>query len=94
MNDEMKMSEYKPFLGLLIFGNIENLVLSAQGVIEGADPLVVACASLTMVIIWFLIGTLGTKAAIKYSRHIEFIGGLAIFILGIQSMLPLIYSII
>ena len=54
------INEYKPFLGLLIFGNIENLVLS------------------------------GTKSAMKYSRHIEFIGGFAIFVLGIQSMLPLI----
>jgi len=86
------LKEYRPFLGLLIFGNIENLVLSAQGVIEGSNPLIVAGASLTLVVIWFLIGTFGTRAAIKYSRHIEFCGGLAIFILGIQSMLPLIQS--
>ena len=88
------IEEYKPFLGLLIFGNIENLVLAAQGVIEGADPFVVAGASLLLVIIWQFIGVFGTKAAMKYSRHIEFIGGFAIFVLGIQSMLPLIYQLI
>ena len=86
------VQEYKPFLGLLIFGNIENLVLAAQGVIEGADPFLVAGASIVLVIVWQLIGVFGTKAAMKYSRHIEFIGGFAIFVLGIQSMLPLIYS--
>ena len=41
----MRLDDIKPFLGLLIFGNIENLVLSAQGVIEGANPLTVAIAS-------------------------------------------------
>ncbi len=85
------INDYKPFLGLLIFGNIENLVLAAQGVIEGANPYVVAIASLCLVITWQLIGVFGTKAAMKYSRHIEFVGGFAIFVLGIQSMLPLIY---
>ncbi len=88
------IEEYKPFLGLLIFGNIENLVLAAQGVIEGADPFVVAGASIGFVMIWQFIGVFGTKAAMKYSRHIEFIGGLAIFILGIQSMLPVILTLI
>ena len=90
----MRLDDIKPFLGLLIFGNIENLVLSAQGVIEGANPLTVAVASIIAVIIWFSIGTFGTKAAMKYSRHIEFVGGLAIFILGIQSMLPVILTLI
>ena len=66
------VNEYKPFLGLLIFGNIENLVLSAQGVIEGANPLLVAGLSLLAVIIWQFIGVFGTKSAMKYSRHIEF----------------------
>ena len=88
------IEEYKPFLGLLIFGNIENLVLSAQGVIEGANPFLVAAASIFIVIIWQAIGVFGTKSAMKYSRHIEFIGGFAIFVLGIQSMLPLIQSLI
>lgn len=81
------LDEYKEFWGLLIFGNIENLVLASQGAVAGVDPIVLGGLSLIAVIIWLLIGTFGTKAAIKYSRAIEFIGGLAIFILGIQAML-------
>ena len=80
------LDELKPFIGLLIFGNIENLILAAQGVGAGVDPVGLAALSLTAVVCWFLIGTFGTKAAIKYARHINFIGGLAIFILGIQAM--------
>ena len=90
----MNLNEFKPFLGLIIFGNIENLVLSSQGVIEGANPLVVALASLVVVFFWFSVGTFGTKVAMKYSRYIEFIGGLAIFILGIQSMMAVIKTIV
>lgn len=88
------IQEYKPFLGLLIFGNIENLVLASQGVIEGADPFLVAGASILLVIIWQCIGVFGTKAAMKYSRYIEFFGGFAIFVLGIQSMLPLLCQVL
>ncbi len=80
------MDELKPFIGLLIFGNIENLILAAQGVGAGVNPIGLAILSLIAVICWLLIGTFGTKAAIKYARHINFIGGLAIFILGIQAM--------
>ena len=80
------MDELKPFIGLLIFGNIENLILAAQGVGAGVNPVGLAILSLIAVICWLLIGTFGTKAAIKYARHINFIGGLAIFILGIQAM--------
>ena len=80
------LNELKPFIGLLIFGNIENLILAAQGVGAGVDPVGLAALSLIAVICWLLIGTFGTKAAIKYARHINFIGGLAIFILGIQAM--------
>lgn len=81
------IDEYKEFWGLLIFGNIENLVLASQGAVAGVDPVILGGLSLILVIIWLLIGTYGTKIAIKYSRAIEFIGGLAIFILGLQSML-------
>ena len=84
------IDEYKEFWGLLIFGNIENLVLSSQGAVDGVDPIILGGLSLLAVIIWFLIGTFGTKVAIKYARVIEFIGGLAIFILGLQSMLEAI----
>ena len=80
------LNELKPFIGLLIFGNIENLILAAQGVGAGVDPVGLAALSLIAVVCWLLIGTFGTKAAIKYARHINFIGGLAIFILGIQAM--------
>lgn len=80
------VSEFKPFLGLLIFGNIENLVLASQGAVLGYNPLIVIGLSLTMVIIWLLIGNYGTKAAIKHANLISFIGGLAIFLLGIESM--------
>ena len=80
------LDELKPFIGLLIFGNIENLILAAQGVGAGVNPIGLAILSLIAVICWLLIGTFGTKVAIKYARHINFIGGLAIFILGIQAM--------
>ena len=31
------LSAYIPFLGLLIFGNIENLILASQAVVAGAN---------------------------------------------------------
>ena len=83
----MNLKDYAPFSALLIFGNIENLILAAQGVGAGVDPVGLAALSLIAVVCWLLIGTFGTKAAIKYARHINFIGGLAIFILGIQAMM-------
>lgn len=87
-------NELKQFLGLIVFGNIENLILAAQGVGAGVNPIGLSILSFIAVICWFLIGTLGTKAAIKYARHINFIGGLAIFILGIQAMLESLPGII
>ena len=51
----MSMALSIGLISLIIFGNIENLILASQGVV--------------------------------YGIYIEFIGGLAIFILGIQSML-------
>lgn len=83
----MALDDYKEYLGLLIFGNIENLVLSSQGAVAGVNPIALGSLTLIAVIAWLLIGTYGTKIAIKYARVIEFIGGLAIFILGIQSIL-------
>ena len=74
------------FLPLLVLGNIENLILAAQGVAAHVDPVGLACLSLIAVVCWLLIGTFGTKVAMKYARVINFIGGLAIFILGIQAM--------
>ena len=71
----------------MIFGNIENLILAAQGVDAHVDPLGLAILSLIAVVCWILIGTFGTRIAMKYARYINFIGGLAIFILGVQAMI-------
>lgn len=81
------MEELKPFAALLIFGNIENLILAAQGVAAHVNPVILACLSLVAVVFWLALGTFGTRLAMKYARVINFIGGLAIFILGIQSMM-------
>lgn len=80
-------NELGHFAPLLIFGNIENLILAAQGVEAHVNPLILACLSLTAVVFWLLLGTFGTRFAMKYARYINFIGGLAIFILGVQAML-------
>ena len=79
--------DYAPFSGLLIFGNIENLILALQGAVAHVNPFILGVLSIIAVIIWLLIGTYGTKIAIKYADYIEIFGGLAIIILGIQSML-------
>lgn len=81
------MDEIRQFSVLLVFGNIENLILAAQGVAAGVNPFIIAGLSFIAVFFWLFIGTFGTKIALKYARYINFIGGLAIFILGIQSMM-------
>ena len=73
-------------MSLIIFGNIENLVLSSQGVVSKVDPLKLALLSIAIVIIWLIIGTVAANALYAYIEYIDFIGGLAIFILGIDSM--------
>lgn len=83
----MVLDAYIPFIGLLIFGNIENLILASQGVVKDANPLKLGIASIICVIIWLIIGTIGTNLAMAYSNVIEFVGGLAIFVLGLQSMI-------
>ena len=83
----MDLKAYAPFTGLLIFGNIENLILSSQGAVAGVNPVTLLVLSLIAVVAWLLIGTYGTKIAIKYADYIEIIGGVAIIILGIQAML-------
>lgn len=80
------LENYLPFIGLIIFGNIENLILASQGVVKGADPKVLGGLSIIAVILWLVIGTLATEVAIQYSNYITFIGGLAIVILGIQAI--------
>lgn len=78
--------ELMHFFPLLVFGNIENLILAAQGVEAHVNPLGLAILSFIAVLCWLLIGTFGTRYAMKYARIINFIGGLAIFILGVQAM--------
>ena len=74
-------------ISLIVFGNIENLILASQGVVKGANPLKLAIFSIFCVSCWLIIGTVCTQQLEAYGLYIEFIGGLAIFILGIQSML-------
>lgn len=81
------LEQYLPFVGLIIFGNIENLVLSSQGVVAGVNPVKLAIASFIAVSMWLLIGTFGTQIALPYVDYIDFFGGLIIFILGGQAML-------
>lgn len=78
--------DLRQFLALIVFGNIENLILAAQGVAAHVNPVGLACLSLCAVVCWLLIGTFGTKIAMKYARYINFVGGFAIFVLGIQAM--------
>ncbi|MDO5859992.1 hypothetical protein [Methanobrevibacter sp.] len=81
------LKAYAPFSGLLIFGNIENLILASQGAVAHVDPYTLGGLSLVAVIFWLLLGTYGTKVAIKYADYIEIFGGVAIIILGVQSMI-------
>ena len=80
------LEAYLPFIGLIIFGNIENLILASQGVVQGVDVKILSILSIIAVIIWLVIGTVATEVAIQYANYITFIGGLAIFILGIQAI--------
>ena len=85
--------ELMHFLPLLLFGNIENLILAAQGVEAHVDPVGLALLSFMAVAFWLIIGTFGTKIAMKYARYINFIGGLAIFILGVQAVYEAVKNI-
>ena len=83
----INLRDYAQFTGLLIFGNIENLILASQGAVAHVDPFILSILSLIAVVIWLLLGTYGTKLAIKYADYIAIFGGVAIIVLGIQSML-------
>ena len=87
------LEQYLPFVGLIIFGNIENLVLSSQGVVAGVNPVKLGIASIICVVLWLLIGTVATSMLIQYVDFIDFIGGLAIFILGLQAMVESIRGV-
>lgn len=86
------LEEYLPFIGLLIFGNIENLILASQGEVKKRNVLSLSIVSIIIVIAWFILGTILTEEAIKYSNYINFIGGFAIFLLGIQSVVEVMKS--
>lgn len=77
------LEEFLPFMGLIIFGNIENLILASQGVVQGVNPKILGGLSIVVVVLWLFIGTVATELAIQYANYINFIGGLAIFILGV-----------
>jgi putative Mn2+ efflux pump MntP len=81
------LKPYAPFTALIIFGNIENLILASQGAVAHVNPFILSVLSLIAVVIWLLLGTYGTKFAIKYADYIEIFGGVAIILLGVQSML-------
>ena len=34
----VNLKDYAPFTGLLVFGNIENLILASQGAVAHVDP--------------------------------------------------------
>ncbi|RPF52892.1 hypothetical protein SAMN05216439_1432 [Methanobrevibacter gottschalkii] len=87
------LEQYLPFVGLIIFGNIENLVLSSQGVVAGVNPVKLGIVSILFVMGWLFIGTVGTSMLMQYVDFIDFIGGLAIFILGLQAMVESIRGV-
>lgn len=87
------LEQYLPFVGLIIFGNIENLVLSSQGVVAGVNPVKLGIASIICVSLWLIIGTFGTQLLINYVDFIDFIGGFAIFVLGLQAMIQSIRGV-
>ncbi len=56
------LEQYITFAGLFVFGNIENLVLSSQGVVAGVNPpSKLAIASIICVSLWLILGTFGTQ---------------------------------
>ena len=87
------LEEFIPFVGLIIFGNIENLILASQGVVNGVNPKILGLLSIIAVIIWLFIGFVAADLAMQYSRYIIFIGGLAIVILGIISIRDAVHDI-
>ena len=87
------LEEYLPFIGLIIFGNIENLILSSQGVAEGVNVKILGLLSILVVIAWLIVGFVATDFAMQYSNIITFIGGLAIFLLGIKSVIDAVKNI-
>ena len=44
------LEAYLPFIGLIIFGNIENLILASQGVVQGVDVKILSILSIPFII--------------------------------------------
>lgn len=76
-----------PLIPLILFGNIENLILASQGVVAEVNMKKLGLLSICCVLMWLIVGTVGTSIALDYANVIDFVGGFAIFVLGIQSML-------
>ena len=55
------LEEYLPFFGLIIFGNIENLILSSQGVVKGVNPRILGGLSIIIVLIIYYIKEIKQK---------------------------------
>ena len=70
----MSMALSIGLISLIIFGNIENLILASQGVVKAANPLKLAIFSLIVVTCWLIIGTVCTQQLEAYGIYIEFIG--------------------
>ena len=85
--------EYLPFIWLIVFGNIENLILASQGVVKGVNPKILCGMSIIVVLIWMMLGTFLTDIAMQYSNIINIIGGLAILILGVQAVVEAVKNI-
>ena len=60
------LEEFLPYMALIVFGNIENLILASHGVVKGANPIKLLIASLICVALWLIIGTEGTVIAMDY----------------------------
>lgn len=87
------LEAYLPFMWLIIFGNIENLILASQGVVKGVNPKKLAILSIIVVIIWQVLGSVLTEVAMDYANIINIIGGVAILILGIQAIYEAVQNI-
>ena len=55
MHKMINLRDYAQFTGLLIFGNIENLILASQGAVAHVDPFILSILSLIAVVIWLLL---------------------------------------
>ena len=63
--------EIMHFLPLIVFGNIENLILAAQGVAAAVNPVTLAMLSFAAVICWLLIGTSLILLLMHFSQELE-----------------------